>query len=56
MKDVMNNQEFLEAGMFAWNKISYLLEGTEAAPFDNTEEFQKFYEMLMDRLFAEEEA
>ena len=54
MTDVTNDNQFCEAGMYAWNTLSVLLEADEARPFDNVEEFKEFYSLVIDRLFEEE--
>ena len=54
MTDVTNDTQFCEAGMYAWNTLSVLLESDEARPFDNVEEFKEFYTLVIDRLFEEE--
>lgn len=53
MKDVMNNEEFCVAGMYAWNKLSVLMDGDESVPFDDVETFNEFYSTIIDRLFEE---
>jgi len=54
MSNVTNDTQFCEAGMYAWNTLSCLLETDEAKPFDNVEEFKEFYNLVIDRLFEEE--
>lgn len=49
----MNNEEFCVAGMYAWNKLSVLMDGDESVPFDDVETFNEFYSTIIDRLFEE---
>ena len=54
MRQVTENYEFAETGMFAWNALTALLEPDEIVVFDDVEEFKDFYNSIIDRIFEEE--
>jgi hypothetical protein len=56
MNKLLNKQDFLQAGMMAWNDLSVIFDAEKKARFTSTEEFGEFYGLLIDRLLEEEKA
>lgn len=49
------DEEMIITGMKAWNQLSNIMD-PESKEFDNIEEFQTFYTVVMSKLLEEEEA
>lgn len=56
MNTQLNKQDFLQAGMMAWNDLSVIFDAEKKARFTSTEEFSEFYSLMMDRLLEEEKS
>jgi GTP1/Obg family GTP-binding protein len=47
----MYSNRVLVAGKRAWERLSYLLDGELATKFESLDEFDKFYSVLIDKLY-----
>jgi hypothetical protein len=56
MNKLLNKQDFLQAGMMAWNDLSVIFDAEKNARFTSTEEFSEFYSLMIDRLLEEEKS
>ena len=56
MNKLLNKQDFLQAGMMAWNDLCVIFDAEKKARFTSTEEFSEFYSLMIDRLLEEEKS
>ena len=53
-KNIFKDNDFIEAGMNAWNSLTVLLEPEDAKFFTSNEDFKNFYLVVIDKLLSEE--
>lgn len=46
----MYSHQILVASKKAWERLSSILDGDEATKFENIDEFDKFYSVLIEKL------
>lgn len=51
---MQDNKDVIEAGRVAWNKLSVIMD-SDPEMFEDYESFKEFYEMLVRKLFDNEE-
>lgn len=47
----MYSHQILIASKKAWERLSSILDGEDATKFDNIDEFDKFYSVLIEKLY-----
>jgi len=50
---MQDNKDVIEAARIAWNKLSLVMD-SDPEMFEDYEAFKEFYEMLVRKLFEEE--
>ena len=56
MDKLMNQPEFVRAGMISWNQLTAIFDDPSATKFTSAKEFKEFYSLLIDRLLEEEKS